>query len=61
MIASPYWLPAFFDSWSSGATLMVAVFAANRVVDARFALDVRQGLAMTVYGDGFLKWQVAVD
>lgn len=51
----PHWLPAFMESWIRGATLMEAVFVANQMVDKRFALDARNGLAMTVYGDGLLK------
>lgn len=33
---------------------MDAVFAANKTVDERFALDPARGLAMTTYGDGLL-------
>jgi len=51
----PHWLPAFLAEWANGATLIEANFSANRVVDARFALDPARGLAMTVYGDPLLK------
>lgn len=51
----PNWLPTFMASWTGGATLMNAVFASNQAADRRFALDARNGLAMTVYGDGLLK------
>lgn len=50
----PHWLPVFLESWTGGATLMQANFDANQAVDKHFALDVRNGLAMTVYGDGLL-------
>lgn len=56
----PHWLPAFLDSWIGGATLMEAVFAANKFTDVSFSLDARSGLAMTVYGDGLLKYPHAL-
>ena len=51
----PHWLPGFLESWKHGATLMEAVYAANKIVDTRFALDPACGLAMTVYGNPLLK------
>lgn len=51
----PNWLPAFLDHWSRGTTLMEAAYAANQIVDNRFSLDPARGLAMTVYGNPFLK------
>lgn len=50
----PHWLEAFLARWEDGDRLMDAVFAANQVVDTRFALDPARGLAMLTYGDGLM-------
>nr|WP_307726350.1 hypothetical protein [Sinisalibacter aestuarii] len=50
----PHWLEAFLARWEDGDRLMDAVFAANQVVDKRFALDPARGLAMLTYGDGLM-------
>jgi hypothetical protein len=60
VIASPWpldarvpshWLPAFLQQWTTGVSLIVANFEANKVVDRRFSQDPARGLAMTVFGN----------
>lgn len=64
VIASPWpldsrvpghWFPTFIKDWDDGATLIEANFAANMVVDRNFALDPARGLAMTIFGDPYLR------
>lgn len=64
VIASPWpldarvpshWLPAFLDHWKTGADLMTATFEANRKVGRAFSEDIARALAMTVYGNPFLR------
>jgi len=51
----PNSLPTFMASGIGGATLMEAVLAANQSADRHFALDARNRLAVTTYGDGLPK------
>ena len=51
-----YWLPEFLSHWTKGETLAEANFKANRTVDAVFALNPADGLAMTVFGDPLLRF-----
>lgn len=49
----PYhWFPAFMDAWSSGKNIADATFIANNYVAENFSSDLRNCLAMTVFGDG---------
>ena len=51
-----HWLPEFLSHWTNGKTLVEANFKANRAVDAAFALNPADGLAMTVFGDPLLRF-----
>jgi len=64
VIASPWpldsrvpshWLPVFLAHWSRGEPIIQANFAANKAVDAYFALDPARGLAMTVFGNPMVR------
>lgn len=64
VIASPWpldarvpshWLPAFLEQWQNRQPLNEANFAANKVVDQRFAQDPARGLAMTIFGNASLR------
>lgn len=64
VIASPWpldsrvpshWLPAFLDAWQAGAMLIDANAAGNRNVGAEMGNEPRDVLAMTLYGNPFLR------
>jgi len=64
VIASPWpldsavthrWLPAFMERWNAGVDAMTACFAANEAVRDTFSREPRDWLAMTVFGDPFLR------
>ena len=64
VIASPWpldarvpshWLPTFLDHWFQGARAIEANYAANQIVDQRFAQDPARGLAMTIIGNPTLR------
>ena len=70
VIASPWpldsrvpshWLPAFLAAWEAGATLIEANDAGNRAVGARMGNEPRDALAMTLYGNPFLRRTDLVD
>lgn len=61
VIASPWpidprvayhWLPKFLDVWTEGATAAQAAFEANAHVRQQYSTELRNCLAMTVFGDG---------
>ncbi len=53
-----HWLPTFLEHWTQGVTLIDANFQANQVVDRLFAQDPARGLAMTVFGNPLLSWEL---
>lgn len=64
VIASPWpldsrvpshWLPAFLAEWEAGAALIDANAAGNRAVGAQMGNEPRETLAMTLYGNPFLR------
>ncbi|MBD9477393.1 CHAT domain-containing protein [Pseudoxanthomonas sp. PXM02] len=64
VIASPWpldsrvpshWLPAFLAAWQAGQTLIDAHAAGNRAVAAQMGNEPRDALAMTLYGNAFLR------
>jgi hypothetical protein len=64
VIASPWpldsrvpshWLPAFLSSWEAGDFLIDANAAGNRAVAAQMGNEPRDALAMTLYGNPFLR------
>ncbi|UOV05451.1 CHAT domain-containing protein [Pseudoxanthomonas mexicana] len=64
VIASPWpldsrvpshWLPAFLTAWHAGETLIDAHAAGNRAVGAQMGNEPRDALAMTLYGNPFLR------
>lgn len=64
VIASPWpldsrvpshWLPAFLVEWEAGAMLIDANAAGNRAVGAQMGNEPRDALAMTLYGNPFLR------
>lgn len=46
-----YWLPAFLKSWNAGLPIIDATFEANLHVRDFFSSELRDCLAMNVYGD----------
>lgn len=70
VIASPWpldsrvpshWLPAFLAEWEAGATLIDANASGNRAVGAQMGNEPRDALAMTLYGNPFLRRVDLVD
>jgi len=70
VIASPWpldsrvpshWLPAFLTQWEAGAALIDANAAGNRAVGAQMGNAPRDALAMTLYGNPFLRRVDLVD
>lgn len=70
VIASPWpldsrvpshWLPAFLAEWEAGAALIDANAAGNRAVGAQMGNEPRDALAMTLYGNPFLRRVDLVD
>lgn len=64
VIASPWplsslvtgpWLEAFMQAWDAGETALDANFAANVTVHKRYGYAPQYSLAMTVYGDPYLR------
>ena len=64
VIASPWpldsrvpshWLPAFLTAWHAGEALIDAHAAGNRAVGAQMGNEPRDALAMTLYGNPFLR------
>lgn len=64
VIASPWpldsrvpshWLPAFLAAWEAGAMVIDANDAGNRAVGAQMGNEPRDALAMTLYGNPFLR------
>lgn len=50
-----HWLPTFLAEWEGGAAVIDAHAAANRAVNARMGNEPRDALAMTLYGNPFLR------
>lgn len=46
-----YWLPAFMDTWSAGATVIEANFEGNKAVERTLGNSPANRLALTVFGD----------
>jgi hypothetical protein len=46
-----YWLPIFLKGWDAGVPVIDAVFEANTHVKEAFSSELRDYLAMSVYGD----------
>lgn len=46
-----YWLPAFMEAWSVGATVIDANFEGNRAVERALGNSPANRLALTVFGD----------
>ncbi|WP_146770283.1 hypothetical protein [Mesorhizobium hawassense] len=46
-----YWLPAFMDAWSAGATVIEANFEGNKAVERALGNSPANRLALTVFGD----------
>jgi hypothetical protein len=46
-----YWLPAFLEAWNAGLPVIDATFEANARVRDAFSTELRDCLAMSVYGD----------
>lgn len=70
VIASPWpldprvayqWLPTFLDEWKAGGTLAEATFKANGAVERAVGFIPEKCLAMTVFGDGMLKYRSTDD
>lgn len=66
VIASPWplsplvtgpWLDAFLDAWEAGKTVLDANFIANSAVHERYGYVPQYSLAMSVYGDPYLRKQ----
>jgi hypothetical protein len=64
VIASPWplsspvtgpWLEAFMEAWEAGEMALDANFIANTAVDTRYGYVPQYSLAMTVYGDPYLR------
>ncbi len=61
VIASPWpvdprvayhWLPFFMNAWRDGKNVTQATFEANKYVEKNYSSELRNCLAMTVFGDG---------
>ena len=70
VIASPWplssfvtgpWLEAFMEAWDGGEMALDANFAANTAVDRRYGHVPQYSLAMTVYGDPYLRKHTEVN
>jgi hypothetical protein len=68
VIASPWpispsitgpWLEVFMEAWDAGETVLDANFAANGAVHKRYGYVPQYSLAMTVYGDPYLRKHAA--
>lgn len=51
----PYWLPRFLEEWSDGKAAIDANFAANKAVEKAMSYSPAHCLALTVYGDPFIR------
>jgi hypothetical protein len=46
-----YWIPAFLEAWDAGVPVIDATFQANARVRDYFSSELRDCIAMGVYGD----------
>ena len=46
-----YWLPTFLEAWDAGVPVIDATFDANARVRDFFSSELRDCIAMSVYGD----------